>query len=134
MSEYQHLRLERDSRDVGSAKAPRENARDHGCHRGSRAPENERPAPFRARPRDRRNGSDDPVAALRNGLDEAWMFCVITEREADLLDAVIEPLLEVDERSGPPGPLEQLLPGDQVAGVCRQPGEDLERLRRQLDQ
>ena len=71
----------------------------------------------------------EAVAAFLQGLDEHRSRGVITERQAYLPDAVVQTLVELDERGFVPDLLAKLLAGDQRAGLRDENLEDAQRLR-----
>ena len=81
----------------------------------------------------RLDGHEEPVAAPRKGLDELGGPCRVAEGLADLADAEVQALLEVDERVAGPDVLTDLAPPHHLAAAAGQEGEHLEGLRRQLD-
>jgi hypothetical protein len=43
------------------------------------------------------NRGDELIALPPNRLDEAWLLGIVAERQTDLADAVVQPLIEFDE-------------------------------------
>src|SRR2546430_3443586 len=80
------------------------------------------------------NVRDEPVAAFRHRFNEAGVVRIVPERQANLLDAVIEPLLEVDDGSGPPDLVAQLLARHEPPRLRRERRQELEWLWRPADQ
>ena len=79
-------------------------------------------------------GSDETIAASRQRLDVTRRVGLITERDPDLLDAEVQPLVEVDEGVAAPDLAAQLFAGHDVAGAAHEEGEDLEGLLLELDE
>ena len=75
----------------------------------------------------------EAVAALLQRLDENGRRGVITKRHANLPDAVVQTLVELDERRLVPDPLAQLFARDQRARLYDQNFEDTQRLRLDSD-
>jgi len=74
------------------------------------------------------NFGQEAVAAAGDGFDEAWVVSRVAESLANLVDGFIEAVIEVDERiGGPEAPL-QFLPGDDLAAVLEEHGENLKGL------
>src|SRR6185295_6479833 len=68
-------------------------------------------------------GTDPPVASPRQGLHVERGARVVAERGADLLHAVVQPLVEVDQRVISPELGPELLPGDDGARAGKQHAE-----------
>ena len=58
---------------------------------------------------------------------------MIVQRGTDLLDAGVQPVLEVNERFLAPNQLSELLSSDQLAGARSEQDEDFGGLGRQVD-
>jgi len=69
-----------------------------------------------------------------NGLDESRRLGAVGERQPDLPDAVVQTLIEVDERVVGPDFLPDLFPRQELSGAARQEGEHFHGLRLKLDQ
>ena len=79
------------------------------------------------------DGNPEAIAAAGDCLDvEAVIACVV-KRVANLLDAEIHSLVEVDERPFGPEVPPNVVAGDRTAGLLCEENEDLERLRLQPD-
>ena len=76
---------------------------------------------------------DEPVPALRDGLDVEGPLGLIAERVADLPDRGVHRLIEVDERIAGPERVANLVARQHAAGAAGQQREQLQRLRRERD-
>ena len=61
------------------------------------------------------------------------MVGIIAERRPDLVDALVHPVLEVNKGFPSPELLLNFVTSHDLAGVTGEQGQQLERLRRQLD-
>jgi len=71
----------------------------------------------------------EAIAAFLQGLDEQRSRGVVTERQANLPDAVVQTLVELDVRGFIPDPLAKLFASDQRARLHDENLEDAQRLR-----
>jgi hypothetical protein len=76
---------------------------------------------------------EEAIAAARKRLEVARRVRLVAERGADLLHAVVQPLLEIDERLAPDLALD-LLAGHELARAPGEEGEDLRRLLLKVDE
>jgi hypothetical protein len=81
---------------------------------------------------DRRDVGEKSVAAPRDGFDEAGIFGGITERFANLVDRLVEPVIEIDHRAAPE-PVAKLVARDDLSRSFEQHRKNLERLILQPD-
>src|SRR5207253_6392605 len=75
---------------------------------------------------------NEPIAALRQRLDEARVFGRIAQSLTEPVDGGIEAVIEVDERVSRPQTLPQLVASDDIAAALEQQDEDVERAAAQL--
>src|SRR5205823_639233 len=75
----------------------------------------------------------EAIAAARMGLDVPCLAGALTEGGADLPDAIIQPLLVIDEGLPSPDVLADLIPGDDLSGTGDQESKHLERLNLELN-
>src|SRR5271165_3035031 len=66
--------------------------------------------------------SDEPVAALGEGFDEAGIVGFVGESVAEFVDGGVEAVLEVDEGVFGPEAFLELLAGDELARVLEEDG------------
>jgi hypothetical protein len=78
-------------------------------------------------------GGDEPISTPWQRLDVAGRVGLVAEGGPDLLDAEVQPLVEVNERVAAPDLAAQLLAGDHVTRSSDEEREDLERLLLELD-
>src|ERR1700675_178030 len=76
------------------------------------------------------NRSDESIATLGNCFNETRAVGIIAERQANLLDAVIESLLEINKGFRSPELVPEFLPGHQLSCISREPDEYFEWLWR----
>ena len=76
----------------------------------------------------------ETIAPAGQGLDEARRLGIVPERRADLLDAVVEPLLHVHVHVVRPERRLDFVARDEVARAVQEHRKDLERLVPQVDQ
>jgi hypothetical protein len=76
---------------------------------------------------------NEPIAAAGKGLDESRTIGIITECQPYLVDAVMDPVLEVDEGIIAPKLLLDLLSANEASCSSSKKGEDFEGLRLELD-
>src|SRR4029434_9206100 len=79
-------------------------------------------------------GDQKAIAAPRQRLDVLRRLRIVAKRLANLTDAEIEALVEVDEGVSAPDLLPDFVPGDNLAASGRQDRQDLERLGPQRDE
>ena len=86
----------------------------------------------RGRHRDgfRDNWCEKTIATARNCLHVDRPIGIVVQRTPDLLNALIHPVLKVNEGVIAPDLLLDFLPGHDLAGVAGQQGQQSERLRR----
>jgi hypothetical protein len=107
---------------------------DRGCHcdrdranqHSTQGPAAEGAGGGRSRVSDR---GDKPVPAPGQRLDEARLRGGIAQRRPDLRDAVVQSVLEIDERFASPDPLLQLGARHNVAGTLDENGQNTRGLR-----
>ena len=76
---------------------------------------------------------DEAIASFGECLDKAGTVGGVAEGFADLVDGGAEGVVEVNDRVTTPETQLELLPGDDLAGVLEERGENFKRLRLQLD-
>src|SRR5216684_3252512 len=78
------------------------------------------------------DGKQEPVAAARIGVDVPGLGGVLAESGPDLPDAIVQPLLVIDEGFPSPDVPADLLPGDDLSGTRDQESKGLEWLNLEL--
>ena len=73
------------------------------------------------------------ISKLRQRLDVAGLFRIVSQRRADLVDGEVDPPLEVDERGFTPQMTLNLGAADHLAVTVQEQQENLDGLRRQFD-
>src|SRR5712692_4638921 len=84
-------------------------------------------------PRGLLHGADEPVAALRKGLDETPLLVVVTQRLAQLLDCGVEAVIEVHKSVRGPEPFLKFFPPDDLTRTLQEQGKESKRQDLQLD-
>ncbi len=79
------------------------------------------------------DGGDEAVASLGERLDVAGAVGGVAEGFADLVDGGAEGVVEVDDRVTTPEAEVEVFPGDDLSGALEERGQNLKRLRLQLD-
>jgi hypothetical protein len=70
----------------------------------------------------------EPVTVPRDGLDEAWALCRISEGRAQLGHGFVQAAIEVDKGVRRPKFLAKFFPRDDIARVLHQESQNLEWL------
>src|ERR1700731_1650278 len=63
---------------------------------------------------------DEPVSPPRDGLDEARLLRIILQHMANLADGRVDAVVSIEEYIRTPDPLDDLVPGDQLASPLYQ--------------
>src|SRR5271155_3340589 len=72
--------------------------------------------------------AEEAVAPPRNGLDEARVVRIISQRIAQPFDGGVKAVVEIAEVAAWPKFAAKFLPGNHLAGMLEQHAQDLERL------